>query len=71
MATAESIALRREAAKERINAAIERIVSDTGANIEPRPAPSKYPDIEPAIQDEWLAGALEVIAQAVESPAAA
>jgi hypothetical protein len=66
MATNESIAIRRTDALERVNAAIEKIAKQTGAEIEDYPPDHKQMAVRPAIEAEWLAGALEAIAKATK-----
>lgn len=64
MATAESIAIRRADALKRVAKATKTIAANTGAELTDYPAPHKNADMRPAVEAEWLADALESIADA-------
>lgn len=66
MATPESIAIRRASALERATAAADAIATSTGAAFAPFPAPNRDHEMRPAIEAEWLADTLEVIATSVK-----
>lgn len=69
MATPVSIAIRRDEALARAEAAAQAIASATGAEIAPFPEPHKQEAMRPAVEAEWLADALEAIAAAVPATA--
>lgn len=71
MATPESIAIRRADALAAVATATQRIAAATGAAIADYPAPHKQHGMRPAIEAEWLAGALGAIADAVDPDGAA
>lgn len=63
MATPESLAIRRSAALERVNATAEVIAEATGAVLAPFPDPHKRPELRPVEEAEWLAETLDAIAE--------
>jgi hypothetical protein len=71
MATPVSIAIRRADALARVAKATQTIAKQTGAEIADFPDAHKREEMRPAIEAEWLADALESIADAVKGDKAA
>lgn len=67
MATPVSIAIRRADALARVAKATRTIATQTGADIADFPDAHKQEALRPAIEAEWLAGALEAIAEATKA----
>jgi uncharacterized membrane protein YccC len=71
MATLESIAIRRAAALERADLAMQRITQTLTLDIEAFPAPHRELEMRPALEAEWLAGTLEAVADTLDPKAEA